>query len=67
MEKDEIVRKLAAITGVSVSEIEDAIDRSIETKNGPQPCWHHGPIKDFCRATKCTDCDTFWKRKRRAY
>lgn len=58
MEKDELIRQYAALTGVSVSEIENAIDKAIEAKNH-QPCWHHGPIKGFCRATKCTDCDVF--------
>jgi len=67
MEKDELIRQCAAITGASVYEVEDAIDKLIEVKNRPQPCWHHGPIKGFCRATKCTECDVFWNRKRRAY
>lgn len=66
MEKDELIRQCAALTGVSVAEVENVINKVIEAKNH-QPCWHHGPIKDFCKAAKCTDCDTFWKRKRRAY
>ncbi len=67
MERDELIRQCAAQTGVSVSEIEAAIDKFIEANNRPQPCWHHGPIKNLCQSTKCTECDVFWKRKRRAY
>lgn len=37
MERDELIRQYAAITGVSVSEIEAAIDMFIAANNRPQP------------------------------